>query len=842
MYNKDDDLISGLSDLEARERLEEYGKNSLEAGKRQTAFSILLDQFKDAMVLVLLAATLISALMGEIYDAVTIIIIVLLDAVLGFAQEYRTEKTVEELKKLTSPSARVLRNGVKRSIPASLIVPGDIIYIESGDRIPCDGEILSETGLWCDESILTGESESVRKETGEVYMGSSAVKGRAVIKCLKTGMSTRMGQMSRMIEQAGRDKTPLERKLASLGRTLCVICAFVCVIVTVAGILRGEPVFNMLMTGITIAIAAIPEGLPATVTIALALAVRRMLRKNALVHKLHSVETLGCTTVICSDKTGTLTENRQTVTRVYSQGFDYELSSEKSYDKASLEELIKCAVLCNNAALGDGDSQSDGDPTELALLRLSDRLGFDRNNISLSYKRLGEQPFESETKRMSVTVMAREGAITYIKGAPDVILKECKRILGKNGVCELERSDAKEITRLCDEYAKRALRVLAFEKVTPGGERIFLGLTGMIDAPRPKAKKSVETLKKAGIKTVMITGDHRLTAEAVAKELGILRPGGLSISKQELDIMSDRELSRVISRAAVFSRVDPADKLRIVKAFRNAGHIVAMTGDGVNDAPAVKDAHIGAAMGRSGTDACRQAADIILMDDDFSTLCEAVREGRTIYSNIRKFVRYLISCNIGEVIVMLLSIVTGLPVILLPAQILLVNLATDGLPAIALGLEPSEGEIMKKSPREFQGSFFASGLIKKIVVRGLLIGVCTLLCFAYSLHMGLPLESARTCALVTLIASQLIHVFECRSEERSVFRLNPLKNLYLIGAVVISAAVTAACIYIPALARAIDTVPLSYPELAWSVAFSACIPIISGLLMLITRKETGSPN
>ena len=844
-------ISRGLTEQEAAEKIIEYGKNVLQSGKKQSAIKIFLEQFKDIMVLILLAATVISAFMGEIYDAVTIIIIVLLDAVLGFIQEYRTEKTMEALEKLTSPSAKVIRNGTKRTIDAALIVPDDIAIIESGDRVPCDGEIISENGLWVDESILTGESEAVRKSSGLIYMGSSVTRGKAVIKCRSTGMSTKMGQMSELINNAGLEDTPLQKKLSSLGKALCVICLIVCACVALAGILRGEPVFDMLMTGITIAIAAIPEGLPATVTIALALAVRRMLKKNALVHKLHSVETLGCTTVICSDKTGTITENKMTVTRLYADDAEYALTgsgqskdgrllkngSQAELTKA-LKELLFCGVLCNNSevSFSDGMLKSDGDPTETALIIAAEKCGLSADSLRKTYKRLSEVPFESETKRMSVTVSSPSGAVTYTKGAPAVILRECSKLLTENGLAPMTRQIKSSISAKAEEFASNALRVMSFSMTTADGETVFIGLMGMIDPPRKEAKESVAALKRAGIRTVMITGDHKLTAEAIAKEVGILKFGSLCLSKDELDALSDTELERIIGKVSVFARVDPKDKLRIVKALKRKGNIVAMTGDGVNDAPAVKEANIGVAMGKSGTDACRQAADIMLLDDDFSTLTRAVREGRTIYSNIRRFVRYLISCNIGEVAVMFLSIILGLPVILLPTQILLVNLVTDGLPAIALGLEKTEESVMERSPKEFSGSFFSGGLLAKILTRGALIGICTLACFAYSLSLGQSLEASRTCALITLIASQLIHVFECRSESRSVFRMNPFGNPWLLGAVAVSAAVTLACVYYPPLCVVMETVPLMLPQMGLALAFAAAVPIASGLLMLIFGK------
>lgn len=821
--------FGGLSEQDAEKKLKEFGHNRLKSKNKKNPVGIFLSQFKDIMVIVLLSATVISVAMGEIYDAVTIILIVLMDAILGFIQEYRTERTMEALEKLTAPTARVIRDGSERVIDASLIVPEDVILIESGDQVPCDGRILRSNGLWCNESILTGESEAVRKgsQDNSVYMGSSVTRGNAVILCEQTGMNTKMGQVSSLIDEAGSEETPLQRKLGSLGKTLCLLCAAVCVLVVIAGILRGEPIFDMLMTGITIAIAAIPEGLPATVTIALALSVRRMMKRNALVRRLHSVETLSCANVVCTDKTGTLTENKMSVTKIRTADKEFSLTGDLITDKC-LDELLRCAVLCNNAS---GDI---GDPTEVALLAVAKRFDFSESG----YTRLSEIPFDSETKRMSVTVSGNRGVKTYSKGAPDVVLKTCRMIYTESGVEAMTSERRRELYQIVDDYAAGALRVMAFaftdEKT---GCEVFLGLMGMLDAPRSEAKEVVKELRKAGIRTVMITGDHRLTAEAVAKEVGILRRGDMVISKDEIDRMSDKELDRIISKAAVFARVDPSDKLRIVQSLKRKGNIVAMTGDGVNDAPAVKEADIGIAIGQNGSEACKQAADMILLNDNLSTICEAVRQGRTVYMNIRKFVRYLISCNIGEVMVMFLSIVLRMPVVLLPTQILLVNLVTDGLPAMALSLEKSESDILRMKPSEFSGSFFSGGLLGKISVRGILIGLCTLGCFAYSLKLGCTLETARTCALVTLIASQLIHVFECRSEHKSVFRMNPFENPALILAVLVSGGVTALCIYLPFLSVAMETTPLILPEMAWSLMFAAAVPIASGLLGLIANRE-----
>ena len=719
----------GLTSSEAEAKLSEFGKNQLRQKKKQSVIGLFLEQFKDVMVIILLAATAISAFMGEIYDAVTIISIVLLDAILGFIQEYRTEKTMEALEKLTSPTAKVIRNGERAEIDASLVVPGDILLLDAGDRIPCDGKPVELNGLWCDEAILTGESEAVKKNPdGMVYMGTSVTRGNAVIKCTETGMSTKMGQMSALIDEAGKDQTPLQKKLSDLGKALCFICLAVCFLVALAGIIRGEPIFDMLLTGITIAIAAIPEGLPATVTIALALAVRRMLKLNALVHKLHSVETLGCTTVICTDKTGTLTENRMSVTKIWADEQEYDLSgSLKSVNTRSslkkqggdltkpLNELFYCGVLCNNSeiSISDGEISAAGDPTESAILIAAQKAGIDPGELRRECRRLSEIPFESETKQMSVTVVRKAEEISFTKGAPDIIIKKMRK---HSHLIRYSPAYSLRQTRAVRAYRKIRIKGLKGDGILRKLPRQRLhGIFGAYgnDGRSEKGSKSVCCGSQA--RRHKNRDDNRRPQayrRGCSKGSRHTFLSGMVIGKDELDGMSDKELARIIDRVCVFARVDPKDKLRIVAALKQKGHIVAMTGDGVNDAPAIKEANIGVAMGKSGTDACKQAADLILTDDNFSTLCEAVKQGRTVYSNIRKFVRYLISCNIGEVMVMLLSIVSGLPVILLPTQILLVNLVTDGLPAIALGLEKSEKTVMELSPKRFSGNFFSGGFPK----------------------------------------------------------------------------------------------------------------------------------
>jgi Ca2+-transporting ATPase len=864
-------LIKGLSTEQAEERLRENGENVLADEKKAQPVKIFLGQFRDVMVIILLIATAISVFLGELYDAGTIIIIVLINAIIGFSQELKTEKTLRALREMAAPTAKCWRDGKLTTVPARELVSDDIILLEAGDRVPADACVQMSKSLQAEESILTGESLPVNKsvldlsdrenEIGKqniLYMGTVITKGIAEAKIIATGLKTQMGKISGMLSDIEDEQTPLQKRLAELGKAVAAICVIVCVIVSAAGILRGEPVLSMLMTGITIAIAAIPEGLPATVTIALALAVRRMLKKNALVHKLHSVETLGCAEVICTDKTGTVTENKMTVRRIFCGGENYEVTGtgyktggsvtkngtrvNPLFDKP-LSALFTCGVLCETAEItppkgfaprdrtgGDsfGDYSVMGDPTETAILIACAKGGFRADELKKRFPKTDEIPFESESRFMSVLA----GGTAFLKGSADVVLGKCSFYMTDGGIIPLSNADKKHITDAADLMANDALRVIAFAEKNANALSesdcgyIFTGLMGMSDPPRAEAKKAVKLCRGASIKTVMITGDHKNTAEAVAREAGIYKQGDLIFTGAELRNMSDKELDEKIMKTSVFARVSPEDKLRIVRAFKRRRKTVAMTGDGVNDAPAVKESDIGVAMGISGTDVTKQAADLVLLDDNFATLVSAVSEGRGIYSNIRKFVRYLLSCNIGEVLTMFLGIIMGMPMVLLPTQILLVNLVTDGLPAVALGIEPIDPDDMKRPPRKASESFFAGGLMGKIIFRGILIGLLTLGAFSVLLRLSGDVDVSRTGALLTLVLSQLMHVFECKSEKRNIFTVNYKNNPKLILAVLSSLAVIAAAIYFPPAAVIFGTTALTLEEAAVCVGFAVAAPVL----------------
>ncbi|MGN0624853.1 MAG: cation-translocating P-type ATPase, partial [Oscillospiraceae bacterium] len=740
---RDDSILSGLSSAEAEKRLAKYGENILSHKKAVHPARIFAGQFKDFMVMILLGATVISVLMGEAVEALTIVLIVLVNAVLGFLQEYKTEKTLEALKNMAAPTAKVIRDGQEIEIPAADAVPGDLLVLAAGDRVAADAQIVEATLLQADEAMLSGESHPVNKtdlpqdgtqETFRkdmVYMGTTITKGRGKAVVSGTGMTTQMGQIAGMLDTIETERTPLQEKLGSLGKYIGIGCLLICAIVTVTGIARGEPVFDMLLTGISLAVAAIPEGLPAVVTIALALAVSRMVKRGALIRKLHAVETMGCAQVICTDKTGTLTENRMTVQEIATPKYCfYREDGEKkengffakngmaAADSEDIRQMIEIAVLCNNAQLPQvRDKKSlfhpqkaehaQGDPTEISLLAMAETAHFSTGKISREFSRIFEIPFDSQRKKMSVAVRNRQGdRWLFSKGAPDYLLELRSHYLEDGQIRLLTPSVRKKIQAQNEKMAHKALRVLGFaykaepeEPEQAESDLIFVGLVGMIDPPRQEAYQAVQTCKQAGIQTVMITGDHVATASAIARDLKILDANGRVLTGRELDRMTDDQLDRELDQIRVFARVAPVHKLRIVKALKKKGRVVAMTGDGVNDAPAIKEADIGVAMG-NGTDVTKEAASVVLLDNSFATLVSAIEEGRVIYKNIRKFIRYLLSCNIGEIVTMFFGMLMGMPVVLLPIQILIVNLVTDGLPAIALGLEPAEKDIMRKPPRK----------------------------------------------------------------------------------------------------------------------------------------------
>ncbi|WP_363316048.1 calcium-translocating P-type ATPase, PMCA-type [Clostridium sp.] len=838
------EIESGLTQAEASRRLRKYGPNLLEKKKKVSPLKIFLSQFNDFITWVLIAATVTSGFMGEKADAVTIIIIIIMNATLGFAQEFKTEKSLEALKNMASPTSKVIRDGKIKIINAEELVIGDLIIVESGDKVPADCMLAEGSNIMMDESLLTGEStgvgKSCRKNENSIYMGTIVLTGNGKAIVTGTGMNTEMGKIAGMLQGIEKDTSPLKEKLNNLGKVLVVLCLVVCAIVTITGILRGEDKYEMFLLGVSLAVAAIPESLTAIVTVALALGVSRMLKRNALIRKLPAVETLGCTSIICSDKTGTLTENNMTVKAIYFNGRIYSVDKDIVPENVMLKKIFTYCNDCNFDVDKRNLSESViGDPTEVALIKAYFTQGRELKNFLEKSRRLYDIPFDSDRKMMSVIVKEGSREIGYVKGAPERVIKRCKYILDRGQVRILTAAEKNKILKAIETMSLNALRCIAGaykEKNLARGKSleenlIFAGIAGIIDPPRKEARDAVLKCRMAGIKPVMITGDHKNTAFAIGKDLDICSSQDQVVTGEELDKLSDKQLSAAVEKKVIFARVTPKHKLRIVRAFKSKNKVVAMTGDGVNDAPAVKEADIGICMGISGTDVTKEASSMILLDDNFATIVSAVEEGRVIYDNIRKFIRYLLSCNLGEVLTMFLASAFNLAIPLLPIQILMVNLATDGLPAIALGVDPPEGDIMREKPRAKNESIFARGLTEKIVVRGALIGTCTVLSFAVGQYLGFGLKTARTMALATLVMSQLVHVFECRSEKHSIFEINLFTNMYLLGAISVSICMIMAICYFPFLQNVFHTSALSLAQWGIVVFFSGIIALINSLYL-----------
>lgn len=844
------EFTRGLSTREAEKRVKTYGLNELKHNKKKSPVLIFLAQFNDFLVWVLIGATIISGFIGDKADAITILIIVIVNAILGFVQEFRTEKSLEALQELAAPTCKVIRDGNIKVVSSKELTIGDLVVLEAGDRIPADGTFIDAANMVVDESLLTGESVGISKDTtkgkNSGFMGTIVLKGRGLIIIDAIGMKTEMGKIANLLDNIEEDKSPLRERLDSLGKILVVMCIVVCLIVTILGIIRGNDITEMFLLGVSLAVAAIPEGLAAIVTVALALGVGRMLKRNALVRKLPAVETLGCTSVICSDKTGTLTQNKMTVKEILVNGRIYELDKEKIYD---CEKLKKAFIYCNDAnynyEIKDIEKAVMGDPTETALVKAFYKDSKELQKFVEKSKRVYEISFDS-TRKMMTVIMNENGKETcYMKGAPERVLEKCNSVLENGKVKPLTYQKKKQIYSYIEAMSNRALRCIAaaykeenlVKNESVECDLIFLGVAGSMDPPRIEVKDAVLKCKMAGIKPIMITGDHKNTALAIAKSINICNSDDQAVTGDELEKMSDSDLVKKVNKIRVFARVSPNHKLRIVRAFKKNNNIVAMTGDGVNDAPAIKEADIGVAMGISGTDVTKEAAAMVLMDDNFATIVSAVEEGRVIYDNIRKFIRYLLSCNLGEVLTMFLASLFYLPNPLTPIQILFVNLATDGLPAIALGVDPPDKDIMRQSPREKNEGIFARGLWEKIIVRGSLIGVCTLLSFMSGRYYGMDLATCRTITMCTLVMSQLLHVFECRSERHSIFEINIFSNIYLLGAVLVSMTMICCILYIPFLSGIFNTVALNLGQWLLVIFFSGIIFLINSVYLLIKSKK-----
>ncbi len=846
----------GLSEEDAKSRLQEYGLNEIKEKKKVSPLKIFFSQFKNFIIGILFVALVISLIIGENLDAIIIGIILILNAVFGFIQEYKAEKAIEALKKLASLKATVIRENKRQEIDAATLVPGDIILLETGDKIPADSRLIEIVNLETQESSLTGESTPITKDLkilpektpiadqkNMVFSGTIVTKGRAKAIVVQTGMNSQIGKIATLIEEEETKPTPLQIKLKQLGKLLGIATIFIVIIVFFAGILTGKETIEMFIAAVSLAVAAIPEGLPAVVTISLALGVQRMVKRHALVRKLPSVETLGSTTVICTDKTGTLTCDQMTVRKIYVNnkiievtGSGYEtkgvfLINNKIIDPKPLNLLLKIGTLCNDASLTEDGII--GDPTEAALIVSAAKASLLKSDLEKKNPRINELGFDSERKRMSTLHKMENKKIMYCKGAPDIILELCDRIIINEKISRLTRPLKKQILKQNDEFANEALRVLGFAyketSVLEEKNLIFVGLQAMIDPPRPQVKDAIEKCKKAGIKVVMITGDHKNTAMAIAKEIGI---EGEAITGQDLDEIKDFE--KKVETIAIYARVDPEHKSKIIDALRKKGHIIAMTGDGVNDAPALKKADIGIAMSITGTDVSKEASAMVLTDDNFASIVNAVEEGRGIYDNIKKFVEYLLSSNLGEILTIFIGIMLGWPLPLIAIQILWVNLATDGLPALALGVDPVDPNIMSRLPRKPKEKVLSNHIIARMFIVGIIMMIGTLGIFKlYNPESNL--RYAQTMAFTTLMMFQMFNVLNCRSEQHSLFKIGIFSNKYLVVAILSSILLQILVIH-TGLSKFFKTVPLSITDWVYIILVSSTVLIVIEIIKLIQSK------
>ncbi len=849
----DTDKKTGLTQAEATKRLAQFGPNALQEKRARSTWRMLLDQFTDFMIIVLIVAAAISGLFGDPGDTIFILVIIILNAVIGFIQEYRAERAMAALKRMSEASAQVWRDGQVEIINASKLVPGDVVLLEAGNVIPADLRIIETARLRIDESALTGESVAVEKQTQRLaienaplgdklclaYKGTIVTDGRARALVIATGMNSELGKIAAMLSEDTDTRTPMQKRLTNFGKWLSVIALVICILVFVIGILRGEPLLLMFMTAVSLAVAAIPSALPAVVTISLALGAHKMVNQQALIQRLPAVETLGSVTFICSDKTGTLTQNKMRVTSIYADG---QLSGDLQARSEPYITLSHALALSNDAHL-DKQDKVRGEPTEAALMHAALSAGYDKAALEREQPRIKELPFDSERKRMTTFHGIVEGTIAYTKGSPESVLPCCDRALSASGEQPINR-DA--LLQQAEVMAADGLRVLAIAcrdwPELPASEHpaelerdlIFLGFVGLIDPPRSEARQAVSQCRSAGITPVMITGDHPATARAIARELGILSDDGRVMTGSELAQLDQESFEAEVEHVRVYARVDPAQKIKIVKALQDSGEVVAMTGDGVNDAPALKAADIGIAMGKGGTDVAREAAHMVLLDDNFATIVHAVSHGRRLYDNIRKFIRYAVSTNSSEIWTIFLAPFLGLPIPLLPTHILWINLVTDGLPGLALTAEPAERGVMQRPPRRPNESLFAHGMWQHMIWVGLLIAGMCLLVQAWALHSG----SAhwQTMVFTVLTLSQLAHVLAIRSEKESLFTIGFFSNPAMAAAVLVTFALQMSTIYVPALNPIFKTEPLYLNELALCLVLSSVVFFAVEVEKLLIRR------
>ncbi len=867
---------SGLSTAEVTERTLQYGANEIQAAKRISPWEILLEQFKNILILILLGATAISLFLGHGIELIAIAVIVLFAVLLGFIQEYRAERAIEALKQMAAPTASVLRDGAEVKIPARELVPGDVILLHTGDRMPADARLLEAVNLQIEEAALTGELIAVEKHieplpidelsVGDrknmVYAGTAATYGRGKALVVATGMQTEFGKIAQLLQTVETGKTPLQQNLDKVGTALARAAFVVVAIIVALGLFRGQPFVEMLIFGIALAVAVVPEALPAVVTISLAIGVQKMVKRNALIRRLPAVETLGSTSVICSDKTGTLTKDEMTVRKIFAAGQLFKVSgagyspvgefslngSGSIAPTTGLQKLLTAATLASDTHLvGDVENKSGnewsikGDPTEGALVVAAAKAGLQKESLDSEYPRVQEIPFSSETKRMTTLHQTNGNLTAYAKGAPEMILDGCDWHLTSDGVKPLDDVGRKQALAMAHEMAGEALRVLAISSKpgvtleTAQTGMTFLGLAGMIDPPRPEAKSAIAVCEQAGIRAVMITGDHPVTAQAVARELGLLKTGRV-VTGAELEAMTDEQFQRDVETIEVYARVSPAHKLRVVTALQVNGHIVAMTGDGVNDAPSLKKADIGIAMGITGTDVTKEAAAMMLTDDNFASIVAAVEEGRGVFDNIKKYLMYLLSSNIGEIGLMAGSVLMGLPLPLTAVQILYVNLATDGLPALALAVDPPEKDLMKRKPRNPRTGIFTRPVVSLMMVGGIWSTLINLGLFSWAMNSGRSQTEAMTMTFVSLVLIQFFKAYNFRSDRNSVFH-KPFANKWLNTAILWEIGLLLLIVYLPALHEPFNT--FSLPLVDWLIILSLSLTIMPVLELVKWMERKG---
>ena len=845
-----DSKEEGLSRQEAKHRLQEYGENALQEGKKKSALQVFAEQFKDLLVIILLIAAVISMVSGNVESTIVIIAVLIMNAILGTVQHEKAQKSLESLKSMSAPNAKVMRDGQKVEIPAREVVPGDILLLEAGDLTAADGRILNQYSLQVNGSSLTGESANVDKEEeaiseevplgdrkNMVFSGSLVTYGRAEVVVTETGMKTEMGKIADLMNATKEKRTPLQVSLDAFSSRLAVIIMIICAGVFLLSLYREMPILDSLMFAVALAVAAIPEALSSIVTIVQAMGTQKMAKENAIIKELKAVESLGCVSVICSDKTGTLTQNKMTVQEIYLDGKI--LKPEELDLRNQLHRyLLYDAILTNDSTIVDGNGI--GDPTEYALLEMAAKVDLSDSDMRQIMNRMEEIPFDSQRKLMSTKYLLHGVPTVLTKGALDVLLERSVSVRTSEGILPMTEEEKEKILRQNQEFSQQGLRVLSFaykevgeeDRLTLESEKdfIFLGLVSMMDPPREESIAAVADAKRAGIRTVMITGDHKITAAAIAKKIGIFQEGDMAVTGLELDQMSDEELDEKITKISVYARVSPENKIRIVDAWQRRGQIAAMTGDGVNDAPALKKADIGVAMGITGTEVSKDAASMILADDNFATIIKAVANGRNVYRNIKNAIKFLLSGNMAGILAVLYTSLAALPVPFAPVHLLFINLLTDSLPALAIGMEPAERNLLSQPPRDPKQGILTKDFIRDLLLQGGLIAVCTMIAF----HMGLEkggAAMASTMAFATLTMARLFHGFNCRSD-KSIFRLGFKRNWYSLGAFVAGVCLLALVLFVPALERVFSVTPLSGGQIGMIVLL-ALIPTI---IIQITKE------